>query len=83
MTKNRKPAPGGVPPEIARSPEYAKAKSCSRCTDTCDSFNRYVSTYCHLHHEHLAGFGGQPCFRCADCKDYSPREPVRKGARRR
>lgn len=39
---------------LVRDERYQKAKSCKHCTDTADSFNRYVSTYCHLKQETIA-----------------------------
>lgn len=69
-----------VPESIAASKEYRFAKSCSHCTDTCDSKGAYVSTYCHKFNEHLAGFDGLAGFRCTTCPDYARRE-TGKGAR--
>lgn len=52
---------------------YQKARSCKRCTDTADSFNRYVSTYCHLRQEHIAGADKDLLDRCMACELYERR----------
>ena len=44
-----------------------------RCTDTADSFNRYVSTYCHLRQEHIAGADKDLLDRCMACELYERR----------
>lgn len=51
---------------------YITAKSCVHCTDTADSFNRYVSTYCHLRQEHIAGYEDKLDL-CKGCSDYERR----------
>ena len=51
---------------------YKTAKSCIHCTDTADSFNRYVSTYCHLRQEHIAGYEDKLDL-CKGCSDYEKR----------
>lgn len=51
---------------------YKTAKSCIHCTDTADSFNRYVSTYCHLRQEHIAGYEDKLDL-CKCCSDYEKR----------
>lgn len=53
---------------------YRQAKSCRHCTDTADSFNRYVSTYCHLRQEHIAGVGEDLLDRCMTCELYERRK---------
>ena len=54
---------------------YQFARSCVYCTDTADSANRYVSTFCHKRNEHINGFGD--CFdECLGCSDYRPRRKV-------
>lgn len=59
---------------IKESARYKRARSCKHCTDTADSFGRYVSTYCHLRHEHMAGFGEADMLdRCFGCPDYQER----------
>lgn len=50
-----------------------KARSCKHCTDTADSFNRYVSTYCHLRQEHIAGADKDLLDRCMACELYERR----------
>ena len=52
---------------------YKLARSCVHCTDTADSFNRYISTYCHLHQKHLMGFGDF-LDECRDCINYRSRK---------
>jgi len=59
--------------KVKEDPRYKFARSCVYCSDTADSLNRYVSTYCHLRHQHLAGFGD--CLdECRGCMDYRPRK---------
>ena len=53
---------------------YQQAKSCQHCTDTADSFNRYVSTYCHLRQEHIAGMDTDLLDRCTTCELYERRK---------
>ena len=52
---------------------YLKARSSKHCTDTADSFNRYVSTYCHLRQEHIAGMDKDMLDRCMTCELYERR----------
>ncbi len=52
---------------------YQKARSCKHCTDTADSFNRYVSTYCHIRHENIAGMDEDLLDRCMTCELYERR----------
>lgn len=52
---------------------YQRAKSCQHCTDTADSFNRYVSTYCHVRRENIAGIDEDLLDRCATCELYERR----------
>ena len=51
---------------------YHHAQSCKHCTDLADSFGRYLSTYCHAKHEHIAGSIGEPdkMNRCINCELY-------------
>lgn len=58
--------------EYRKTERYQKAKSCKHCTDTCDSFGRYLSTYCHIRQEHIAGSVHEPdkMSRCFDCNLY-------------
>ena len=53
---------------IGKAPDHAFAVACAHCTDTADSHNRYVSTYCHKRNEQLLGFGDGtgpiPCRTC-------------------
>lgn len=53
---------------------YQKARSCKSCTDTADSFNRYISTYCHLRQEHIAGAGEDLLDKCMTCELYERRK---------
>lgn len=64
-----------IPETVTRHKDYEKAISCTFCNNTADSFGRYVSTYCHKFHEHLAGFGDGTLSRCRDCPAYAPRDP--------
>lgn len=52
---------------------YQQAKSCQHCTDTADSFNRYVSTYCHVRQENIAGIDEDLLDRCMTCELYERR----------
>lgn len=52
---------------------YQKARSCKHCTDTADSFNRYVSTYCHVRQENIAGIDEDLLDRCMTCELYERR----------
>lgn len=52
---------------------YQKAKSCRHCADTADSFNRYVSTYCHVRQENIADIGEDLLDRCMTCELYERR----------
>lgn len=69
--------------ELLRDERYRFARSCKHCTDTGDSFNRYVSTYCHLRHEHIAGFDDK-LDRCKTCEYYEKAImwPIEKERRR-
>lgn len=49
---------------------YRKAKSCLYCSDTADSFNRHISTYCHIKQEHIGGFEPDLLDRCMTCELY-------------
>ena len=59
--------------QLSDDPRYEKARSCKHCTDTADSFRRYVSTYCHLRQEHIAGLGEDQLDRCMTCELYEGR----------
>ena len=59
--------------ELRGDSRYQKARSCQHCTDTADSFNRYVSTYCHLRQEHIAGMDKDLLDRCMTCELYERR----------
>lgn len=64
---------------IKNTDRYKRAKSCQHCTDTGDSLGRYVSTYCHLKHEHMAGFGDKDTLeQCFTCEDYQKRKEAHK-----
>lgn len=76
------PMPPNTPNQYKRNKLYAcyqkderyrKAKSCQHCTDVADSFNRYLSTYCHIKHEHIAGTEPDLLDRCMNCKLYQKR----------
>lgn len=76
------PMPPDTPKQIERNRLYAryqkderyrKAKSCQHCTDTADSFNRYISTYCHIRQEHIGGSEPDLLDRCMTCKLYKKR----------
>ena len=57
--------------ELRRDERYRKAKSCIHCTDMADSFNRYVSTYCHVLNKSIAGFGDVDLLDvCDGCEHY-------------
>lgn len=56
-----------------KDPRYQRAKSCKHCTDTADSFNRYVSTYCHIRQENIAGMDEDLLDRCMTCEMYERR----------
>ena len=58
--------------ELQKDERYKFARSCKHSTDTADSFNRYVSTYCHVRQEHIAGFNDK-LDRCKTCKLYKKR----------
>lgn len=60
--------------QIKNTPEYAHAKSCVHCTACGDSFNNYVSTYCHLHQRNIYGFGKNELKQCESCEDYRRRK---------
>lgn len=49
---------------------YRYARSCKHCTDTADSFNRYMSTYCHVRQENIAGGLEDKLDRCKTCELY-------------
>ena len=49
------------------------AHSCIWCNDTADSFNRYVSTYCHTRQENIYGLGNNKLDRCKTCEFYRKR----------
>ena len=59
--------------KLQNDERYLKARSCVHCTDTADSFNRYVSTYCHLLQEHIAGYEDK-LDACINCSDYKRRK---------
>lgn len=61
--------------EYRKTERYQRAKSCKHCTDLCDSFGRYLSTYCHIRQEHIAGSISEPdkMARCFDCELYEKR----------
>lgn len=76
------PMPPSTPKQIERGKLYArykederylKAKSCQHCTNIADSFNRYISTYCHIRQENIAGFVPDLLDRCMTCKLYKKR----------
>ena len=50
------------------------ARSCKHCTDTADSFGRYVSTYCHLKQQHIAIHENDELEECKVCKLYEKKE---------
>ena len=58
---------------LQKDERYHYAKSCKHCTDTADSFNRYVSTYCHARQENIAGGMENKLGRCAGCERYQAR----------
>ncbi len=55
-----------------KTERYQRAKSCKHCNDLCDSFGRYLSTYCHIKQEHIAGVIGEQdkMSRCLCCESY-------------
>lgn len=55
---------------------YQQARSCKHCTDTADSFNRYVSTYCHIRPENIAGMDEDLLDRCMTCELYEGENDV-------
>ena len=59
---------------IRETKRYEFARSCKHCTDTADSFNRYVSTYCHLKNMNIAGFGNDDLESCKKCEHYEKRD---------
>ena len=61
--------------EYRKTERYNRAKSCKHCTDIGDSFGRYLSTYCHIRQEHIAGSVNKPdnMDRCFDCELYKKR----------
>lgn len=59
--------------KLQKDERYLKARSCVHCTDTADSFNRYVSTYCHLKQEHIAGYKDK-LDACLNCPEYRGRK---------
>lgn len=67
-----------IPESVISSRDHAFATSCVHCTDTGDSRGRYVSTYCHLRNQHLAGFSGDGPVPCRSCPDYAPRPDGRR-----
>lgn len=58
---------------LQKDERYHYAKSCKHCTDTADSFNRYVSTYCHIWQENIAGGLEDKLDLCAGCERYQAR----------
>lgn len=52
---------------------YHYARSCKHCTDTADSFNRYMSTHCHVRQENIAGGLEDKLDRCKTCGLYERR----------
>lgn len=59
--------------ELREDSRYQQARNCRYCTDTADCFGRYISTYCHLRQENIAGMGKDLLDRCAACKHYERR----------
>ena len=59
---------------IRETERYKFARSCKHCTDTADSFNQYISTYCHLKQIHIAGFGKDDLESCRNCEYYEKRD---------
>lgn len=59
--------------QLQKDPRYQRARSCKHCTDTADSFNRYVSTYCHIRQENIAGMDEDMLDRCMTCEMYERR----------
>ena len=53
-----------------KRPDLTFTETCEYFKDTCDSFGRYVSTYCNKHHVHLNGFAGSNPNVCRRCPDY-------------
>ena len=56
----------------ANDSRYQFAKTCQHCNDTADSFNGYVSTYCHAKQMHLFGFEDRLDV-CSECQFYRQR----------
>ena len=46
-----------------------KCEQCKNCTQTGDSFGKYVSHYCHVKQIHIKGFGDKT-YMCGNCKDF-------------
>lgn len=65
--------------EYRGTDRYKRAKSCKHCNDLGDSFGRYLSTYCHIRQEHIAGSVGEPdkMHRCFDCEFYERRSVMK------
>lgn len=61
---------------LQKDERYHRAKSCKHCTDTADSFNRYMSTYCHVRQENIAGGLEDKLDRCKTCELYGRREGI-------
>ena len=59
--------------ELRGDSRYQQARSCRHCTDTADSFGRYISTYCHLRQENITGMDKDLLDRCAACEHYERR----------
>ena len=55
--------------QLQKDERYQFARSCRHCNDTADSFNRYVSTYCHARQENIQGKLGV----CESCEFYQSR----------
>lgn len=61
--------------EIKGTEKYKFSRSCKHCEDTADSFNRYVSTYCHLKQERIYWSPKEDKLaECRSCPNYERRE---------
>lgn len=52
----------------------AKAQLCKHSTATADSFNRFVSLYCHYKQENIYGLGNDKTEKCMECEAYERRD---------
>ena len=67
-------AAGKSAKKIHGDPELDFALTCIHCNDTCDSFGKYVSTYCHRKNANIAGFPSCGPLPCRSCPDYAERK---------